>query len=200
MQAQEKKRGKSPDPSGGSAGDIITQKYIPVDLRSLVVVLKKAANQGHLEEILKNFEQVSKEQPDMTLLLPGLFLDRLISQFAFLGLCTGVTGTATPTLTSGTVIAASRSAGFTYSYTGSPPCALSVLQVRVTVGAIQMNTNTLSDSGAVWIGAIPAAAGALTVRTAATIKATFSKSTNGWCNTCNWGTTGSSASIAVTIT
>jgi len=179
---------------------IITQKYIPVDLRSLMVVLKKAAKQGHLEEILKNFEQVSKEHPDMTLLFPSLLLDRLISQFAFFALCTGATGTATPTLTAGTVSSAARSAGFTYTYTGSPPCVLSVQSVRIAVGPTSMNTNTLSDTGSAWSGTIPAAAGALTVGTAVTINATFSKSTSGWCNTCNWGTGGATASVGVTIT
>ena len=141
----------------GNGGNVATP-YIPVDLRSLVVVLRKAGKAGQLEELLKSFEQVSKDHPGTTLLLPDMLLDRLISQCGVLALCAGGTGTATMTLTVGTVISASRSAGFTYTPGAAVgPCVTRVSFVRVTVGGSQMIANTLTDTGTAWTGSIPAA-------------------------------------------
>ena len=190
---------KDPGLGEEAVGGTIVHPYIPVDLRSFVIVLKRAAKEGRLEEVVGTFEQVSSENPGMTLLLPSLFLDRLISKFAFFGLCSGTTGTATATLTAGTVLSAARTVGFTYTYTGSPPCVLRVQSATVTVAARTLATTALTDTGGAWTGSIPAVAGALAAGTAVTINATFSKTTTGWCNTCNFGAAGSGASIGVTI-
>jgi hypothetical protein len=168
--------------------------YEVVSMRHFAIALQRAHDRGHIEQALRLLHALAREHEGAVLVKIGL-REQVFGVFKWLGICSGATGTAAPTINRATGQVASG--GVTIAVDWLPGttagCMVTVRSVEVSVGSAWIPTveqpggGPNFHSGFIDNASIPGGAAALR-GTTLQVRVTFNTDASGLCDICRTAT------------